>query len=391
MNTTTESASGSFWTVSVGLDVHKDTIAVALAWHDPITGELVVEDLGVIANRKNQVTRCAHGLSKRYGDNLNFVYEAGPCGFAVQRQLSALGFSCEVAAPTLIPKRRGDRVKTDRRDARELARLNLTGLLTPIWIPDIEQESLRDLVRCRMVLKDQLGRAKRRIRHFTLRRGVQPPRGSSAWSRTYRAWLMDLKLETPAAQKALRCHLDVLQDVERRLAELVRDLEREVNGSELKQPVDELRALRGIDTVTAVSLLAEAGDLRRFPTAGAFMSYLGLTPSEHSSGARRRTGSITKTGNSTLRRLLVESAWTYRFPPRETRHLQRKASEASPYARSRAWAAQTDLCDRYRKMVKQGKSTKTTTVAVARALAGYVWDIGSHAMNELQAPNANAA
>ena len=153
----------------------------------------------------------------------------------------------------------------------------------------------------------------------------------------------------------------------------------------MKPVVDELRSLRGIDKVIAVSLMAEAGDLRRFPTAGAFMSYLGLTPSEHSSGERRVTGSITKTGNSTLRRLMVESAWSYRFPPRETQHLQRKASQASPHAKDRAWAAQKHLCNCYRKMVARGKSTKTTTVAVARALAGYVWDISNHAMNELVA------
>ena len=377
-------------TVHVGLDVHKDTISVAVAWHVAVTGELRVEDVGVVSNRANQISRCARGLSRHYGESLHFVYEAGPCGFALHRQLSDMGLTCEVAAPTLIPRRRGDRVKTDRRDARELARLSLTGLLTPIWVPDPAQESMRELVRCRMVLKDQVGRAKRRIRHFTLRRNLHAPKGGSTWSQTYRAWLRDLKLETPAAQKALRCHLDVMEGLERRLVDTERDLGCEVDESPLKKLVDELRSLRGIDTVTAVSLLAEAGDLRRFPTAGAFMSYLGLTPSEHSSGGLRRTGGITKTGNSILRRLLVESAWTYRFPPRETKHLQRKAALASPYAKERAWAAQKDLCHRYRKMVERGKNTKTTTVAVARALAGYVWDIASNAMNQLRSASESA-
>lgn len=378
-------------TVHVGLDVHKDTVSVAVAWHVAVTGELRVEDIGVVSNRASQVSRCVQGLSRQYGESLHFAYEAGPCGFALHRQLSDMGRSCVVAAPTLIPRRSGDRVKTDRRDARELARLSLTGLLTPIWVPDPAQESMRDLVRCRMVLKDQVGRARRRIRHFTLRRNLQAPKGGSTWSQTYRAWIKDLKLETPAAQKALRCHLDVLEDLERRLGDAERDLAGEVDQSALKKLVDELRSLRGIDTIIAVSLLAEAGDLRRFPTAGAFMSYLGLTPSEHSSGGLRRTGGITKTGNSILRRLLVESAWTYRFPPRETKHLQRKASQASPYARQRAWAAQKDLCHRYRKMVERGKNTKTITVAVARGLAGYVWDIAGNAMNELQDASEIAA
>ncbi len=375
----------------VGLDVHKDTISVAVAWHVAVTGELRVDDVGVVSNRADQVARLASGLSRRYGDRLSFAYEAGPCGFALHRQLVTMGHGCTVAAPTLIPKRSGNRVKTDRRDARELARLSLTGLLTPIWIPDPEQESLRDLVRCRMVLKDQIGRARRRIRHFTLRRNLQPPQGGSTWTRTYRSWLKDLKLETPAAQKALRCHLDVLEDLERRFEDLERDLAREVDASELKTLVDELCALRGVGKVVAVSLLAEVGDLRRFPSAGAFMSYLGLTPSEHSSGGRRKTGGITKTGNSLLRRLMVESAWTYRFSPRETLHLQRKANLASRFARERAWAAQKDLCHRYRRMVERGKSTKTVAVAVARSLAGYVWDIGNHAMNQLEATNQTVA
>ena len=302
-----------------------------------------------------------------------------------------MGLACRIAAPTLIPRRSGDRVKTDRRDARELARMSLTGLLSPIWIPDPTQESLRDLARCRMTLKGQVSSAKSAyatscfpeacIRHGEAPRGtnaIASGSGISSWRR-------------PRAQIVLHCHVDVLEDLERRLVDVERDLAHEMDHSNLKLIVDDLRSLRGVDRVTAVTLLAEVGDLRRFPTAGAFMSYLGLTPSERSSGGLRRTGGITKMGNSILRRLLVESARTYRFPPRETKHLLRKGANASAFARDRSWAAQTDLCARYRKMAERGKGAKTITVAVARALAGYVWDIGRNAMDQLQAESAKAA
>lgn len=369
--------------VHVGMDVHKETIAAAVAWTDGETGELAVEELGIVSNRASQVDSLVVGLEKSFGRGLKFVYEAGPCGYALHRALTAMGHECCIAAPTMIPKRSGDRVKTDRRDARELARMSAFGLLTPIWVPDAAQESLRELARCRMSLKDMIGRERKRIQHFLLRRNLHPPKKVRAWSESHRSWLKDLELGNSGERIALRCHLDVMEDLERRLGAAERDLAHEVDVAERKFVIDELRALRGVDRIVAVALLAEVGDLRRFPSARCFMSYLGLTPSEHSSGGRRRTGAITKTGNSRLRRLLVESAWTYRHPARDTKHLQRKAADASRYARDRAWEAQKDLCRRYRDMVERGKNTKTINIAVARGLAGFVWDIGRNAMSRL--------
>ena len=368
-------------TVHVGLDVHKDTIAVAVAMQQEASTDLWVEACGIVANSPTAFAKQVDRLIDRHGRSLRFVYEAGPCGFALLRRLRDAGWSCDMVAPTSIPKQPGDRVKTDRRDARELARLSAAGYLEPLWIPDPEQEALRNLVRDRMDLKELIREQRQRIQHFLLRHERQYSR--TAWTKAHDAWLRDLKFDASADQVSLRTKLLIHDDLATRLTDLERDIDRELLTWPWMPVVASLRALRGVDRLTAVSLLVEIGDLRRFPSAPQFMAYLGLNPSEYSSGGKRRTGAITKTGNGTARRLLTESAWTYRHPARETKHLQRKAADASEYARGRAWDAQKRLCGRYKSMVGSGKQVKTVVTAIARELAGYIWDIASHEMQAI--------
>ncbi len=361
----------------VGLDVHKTTIAVAVAERGESTS-IRVEDRGEISNTTKAVSRLVERLKRDYGTNLHFVYEAGPCGFGLLRRLRTMGFQCDLVAPTSIPKRSGDRVKTDRRDARELARLSSMDYLEPLWVPDPAQEAIRDLVRLRMDLKEEVKRQRQRLSHFLLRQ--ERVWSATSYTMKHRSWMRDLKFEQRAHQLTLSGLLNALEDLERRQKEVEEDIVRETTTWKLGPLVGSLRALRGVDHLSAVTLLAELGDLRRFGSARHFMAYLGLVPSEHSSGGRRRRGAITKTGNRTARRLLVEGAWTYRFPARETMHMQRKSAEASTYAKDRSWAAQRRLCHRYHAMQRKGKNVKTVVTAIARELAGYVWDIACHDM-----------
>ncbi len=368
--------------VHAGLDVHKDTVAVAVAYRPHPSRPLSVEDRGTVANRPGALLKLIEGLRQEFGESVHAAYEAGACGFVIWRQLRDLGVSCEVAAPSLIPKKPGVRVKTDRRDARELARLSALGSLTPVWVPDAEQEAMRDLVRLRADLKGSIQKQRQQLNHFVLRHGHQWSR--TKWTRAHRSWLRDRKFSHPAQQIALASALDTVEQQEQRLSELERDIGAQCELWTLHPLVESLRALRGIDTLTAVTVAAEIGDLRRFRSAGQFMAYLGLTPSEFSSGSRRRTGAITRTGNGAVRRILTESAWTYRHPPRRTRHLQRKAQHASEYAVKRAWVAQKRLCGRYLALCRKGKSSKTVVTAIARELAGFIWDIGCHELRRLQ-------
>ena len=364
--------------VHVGLDVHKDSISIAVAMRSTEGATLDFADCGKVQNTPAAMKKKVHSLVASYGPDLHFIYEAGPCGYALLRRLRDGGWPCDLVAPTAIPKKPGDRVKTDRRDARALAQLSAAGYIEPLWVPDPAQEAFRNLIRDRTDVKELIRRQRQRIQHFLLRqeRNYQ----GAKWTDAHRSWLHDLKFDSSADQLSLRAKTDLLGDLDRRLTDLERDIDREMQLWPWTSVVNSLRALRGVDRLTAVALLAEIGDLRRFPTARQFMAYLGLTPSEYSSGSKRRTGAITKTGNGAVRRLLTESAWTYRFPARETRHLQHKAADASEYAKARAWDAQKRLCRRYRTMLEQGKQVKTVITAIARELAGYVWDIACHEM-----------
>ena len=391
MKLTSTELNGSPRSIYVGMDVHKETIALALAWQDPQRQTLHEMNLGVIANDTKSIRRRVQALRSEHDGTLCFVYEAGACGYTIYRQLQALDVFCSIIAPSMIPRRSGDRVKTDRRDAQQLARLHMAGLLTPIWIPDETEEGMRDLCRCRFNLKARTTQQKIRIQHFLLRHDLRYAGTKRKWTDAHRTWMKDLKLAPAATYITLHTELELLDALEHQLMACERDIQREITEYRLRPVVDDFRSVRGIDYISAVALLTEIGDMRRFPNAAAFMSFLGLTPSEHSSGERRQTGGITRTGAPLLRRLLIEAAWTYRFPPRETYHLRRKAADASPYARERAWSAQKALSAKYRKLGDRGEHHNVVVAAVARSLAGFLWDIGCHAMDAIEADRTSTA
>jgi transposase len=372
----------------VGLDVHKETIAVAVA--EPGRGEPIYR--GEIANTPTKVAKLIAKLSEVYeGGLLLFCYEAGPCGYGLYRQLIASGHDCEVVAPSQIPKKAGERIKTDRRDALKLARLLRGGDLTAVWVPDQEQERMRDLSRARDDLKAQERKARQQLNAFLLRHGYHWPKGKSRWTPAHEHWLAGLKLDDPWQQVVLQTYIDAERAAGERVAQLSDQLMRALPAWSLAPVVDSLVALRGIDKLAAIVLLAELGDISRFDSPRQLMAFLGLVPSEHSSGGRRRQGAITLTGNRHARRMLVESAWSYRFPARQTRHLKAKASNASAQAKQIAWKAQVRLCGRYRTLTRAGKNTKLVCVAIARELAGFLWDIVRQEMPRLaQTPAASA-
>jgi len=366
----------------VGLDVHKETIAIAVA--EPGRQKPVYE--GEIANTPKRVERKIQQLSERYGGGLlQFVYEAGPCGYGLYRQVLTSGHDVQVVAPSRIPKAPGERIKTDRRDALKLARLARSGDLTPVWVPDTEQEAMRDLTRARDDMKAQERKARQQLNAFVLRHGHHWPKGKSRWTQTHFNWLESLRFEHDWQQVVLQEYIEAVKAASRRVADLTVQMERALPQWSLAPVVEALVALRGIDKVAAMVLLAELGDISRFDSPRQLMGFLGLVPSEHSSGSTRRQGGITLTGNSHARRMLVESAWSYRFPARQTMHLKRKAAGAPEEAKAVAWQAQKRLCGRYRDLTRAGKNTKLVCVAVARELAGFIWDIVWRVMPAAQA------
>jgi transposase len=366
----------------IGLDVHKESIAVAVAR----AGREVPEFRGEIANRPQAVAKLVDRLSQEFeGELLQFCYEAGPCGYGLYRQLLELGQDCQVVAPSLIPKKPGERIKTDRRDAGKLAQSLRSGDLTAVWVPDEEQEAMRDLTRARDDLKAQERKARQQLNAFVLRHGHAWPSKRTRWTQAHYNWLESLKFAHDWQQVVLQEYMDAVRAASRRVTDLTAQMERVLPQWSLAPVVDSLVALRGIDKLVAMVLLAELGDLSHFDSPRQLMGYLGLVPSERSSGGRRRQGSITRTGNGHARRMLVESAWSYRFPARQTMHLKRKAKNASEEAKRIAWRAQKRLCGRYRTLLQAGKNTKQTTVAIARELVGFIWAIACHEMPKVQA------
>lgn len=354
----------------VGLDTHAETIAVAVA--DACGGE--ARYFGEIANRPAAVAKLVKQLS-RDGEVIAFCYEAGPCGYGLYRQLTALGHECEVVAPSLIPKKPGNRVRTDPRDAQQLARLHRAGELTPVWVPGPEQEAMRDLTRAREDLKSLERQAKQRLGAYLLRHGQVYQAGQKKWTQRYFRWLERVKFELPVQQIVFQEYVDTVIDLQGRVQALEREMERALPAWSLAPVVEALMALRGIDLVSAMTLLAELGDLTRFDAPRQLMSFLGLVPSEDSSGPHKRRFGITKTGNSHARRMLVEAAWSYRFPARKTAHLQRRARQTSAAVQAIAWQAQKRLCGRYRHLTGRGKRKVQVCVAVARELAAFIWAI----------------
>lgn len=366
----------------VGLDVHKETIAISVAE----SGRQEPSYEGEIANTPKRVERKIQQLSERYGGGLlHFVYEAGPCGYGLYRQLLASGHDVQVVAPSRVPKAPGERIKTDRRDALKLARLARSGDLTPVWVPDTEQEAMRDLTRARDDMKAQERKARQQLNAFVLRHGHHWPKGRTRWTQTHFNWLESLRFKHDWQQVVLQEYIDAVRAATRRVADITAQMERALPQWSLAPVVEALVALRGIDKLAAMVLMAELGDISRFDSPRQLMGFLGLVPSEHSSGSRRRQGAITLTGNSHARRMLVESAWSYRFPARQTGHLKRKAVHAPEEARAIAWKAQKRLCGRYRDLTRAGKNTKLVCVAVARELTGFIWDIVCRVMPGTQA------
>jgi transposase len=307
------------------------------------------------------------------GAKLRFCYEAGPCGYGIQRQLSAHGHECAVVAPSLIPKRAGDRVKTDRRDAASLARLHRAGELTAVWVPDAGHEAMRDLVRARLDAVHALRRARQQLSGFLLRHSCHY--GRPAWTKLHRRWLAGLKFEQTVHHIVLEDYIAAVEAAEARRDRLTAQIAAMLPEWTLAPVVAALQTMRGMALVNAATLTAELGDLSRFANPRQLMAYLGLVPSEHSSGANVRRGSLTKAGNSAARRLLIEAAWCYRFPARVSRELLLRQEEQPKPIREIAWTAQTRLCARYRKLARTGKPANVVTAAIARELAGFVWAI----------------
>src|SRR5262252_780962 len=353
----------------VGLDVHKDGIVVAVA-EGGLRGE--VREYGRIAHTPAAFRRLAGKLGQE-GVRLRFCYEAGPCGYGIQRQLSACGHECIVVAPSLIPKRAGDRVKTDRRDAASLAKLHRAGELTAVWVPDPGHEAMRDLMRARLDAVHALRRTRQQLSGFLLRQGCHY--GRPAWTKLHRRWLAGLKFEHPAHHIVLEDYIAAVEAAEVRRDRLTAQIEAMLPDWSLAPLVAALQTMRGIALVNAASLIAELGDLSRFANPRQLMAYLGLVPSEHSSGASVKRGGLTKAGNSAARRLLIEAAWTYRFPARVSRELRLRQEEQPRPIREIAWKGQLRLCARYRKLARSGKPANVVTAAIARELAGFVWAI----------------
>jgi len=366
----------------VGMDVHAATIAVAV-----VEGRGVPRSLGVIDNRPEAVRR----LIGRLGDpsTLRVCYEAGPTGYVLYWQLTQLGVHCEVVAPSLVPVKAGDRVKTDRRDAEKLARAYRSGDLTAVFVPSAEHEALRDLVRAREAAKKDQLRARHRLSKYLLRNGQYAPKGCRAWTLTYWRWMRSVRFEHASQELTL---LDYIGEVEHQSARVER-LDKAIDEAVVDAPehmkavIEALQSLRGIGKLTAVTLAVEVGTFRRFERATQLMAYTGMVPSESSSGAKRRQGAITKAGNNHLRRVLVEAGWHNRHRPHLSARQRAVNEHLDPAVVDIAWQAQLRLNARYRKLSARGKPPGKVVTAVARELVGFIWSIGTRA--ELAANNAS--
>jgi transposase len=362
-----------------GWDVHAQTIVVGIADVDqaPVFHSTMANDPGAIRKLVKQLTAG--------GQKLKVAYEAGPTGYPIHRQLTELGVDCIVVAPSLIPRKSGDRVKTDKRDALALTRLLRSGDLTPVWVPGPEDEALRDLVRARYDAQTDLIRAKHRLSKFLLRQGLRPPAGTRAWSAKYRAWLQKLAFTFTASRVVFDSYYAVIATAEDRVRLLERQLHDVTLNSRQAALVAALQALRGIGFLSAVTIAAEAIDLTRFPNAPSFMSFTGLVSSEYSSGQSRHQGGITHTGNSNIRHVLVQAAHNARRIPHRSYGQRQRQEGLPPDLIEMAWKAQTRLHLRYRHLAGRIGVPKAVT-AVARELAGFVWAIGQR-MNQ-EVPNA---
>lgn len=369
----------------IGLDVHKATISVAVAQGER-GGE--VRHWGTVPHRPDHVRKLAEKLSAS-GARLHFCYEAGPCGYGLYRQLVEMGHDCIVVAPSLIPVKAGDRVKTDRRDAMMLAKLHRAGELTAVWVPDVAHEAMRDLVRARATAMRVAGKARQHLQGFLLRHGRVYP-GKKGWTGAYRRWLALVRFTHPAQQIVLQDYIDAVADAEARVERLTGQIADLLPQWSLAPVVAAVQAMRGVGLIVAVTVVAEVGDFHRFDSPRQLMAYLGLTPSEHSSGASVRRGGITKAGSGLARRALIEGAWSYRMQPRVSVKLLARLEAVPQMVRDIAWKGQLRMCQRYRHLVAAGKAKVVVVTAIAREMLGFVWAIARAVTTPTAAPVAKA-
>jgi transposase len=357
----------------LGLDVHADTIAAAVA--EP-NGE--IRSLGIFPNRLESIRKLVKKLEP--ASSLRACYEAGPTGYVLYWQLSALGVDCQVVAPSLIPTKAGDRVKTDRRDAEKLARSHRSGDLTAVWVPDVAHEALRDLVRAREDAKQDQLRARQRLGKFLLRHGKRPEGSMKVWTGKYMEWLQrKVHFEIAALEATF---LDYVHEVSHQ-AERITELEKAIDTAiaaapeQIRAVIEALQALRGVAKITAVSVVAEVGSFSRFESPRSLMGYSGMVASEFTTGHRVRRGGITKTGNAHLRRVVGEAAWAYQRRPWVGGFLRKRQQGLEQEVKEIAWKAQTRLHSRYTKLTARAKNKNQTVIAVGRELLGFMWAIAT--------------
>jgi transposase len=354
----------------VAFDTSKLRNAVAIA-EAGRTGE--IRFLGEIENTAAATAKLVRKLAAKYG-RLTFCYEAGPTGYGLYRLIRSLGHECMVVAPSLIPKKPGDRVKTNRRDALDLVRQLRAGELTAVWVPDPRHEAMRDLTRARGAAVEDLRSKRQQVSGFLLRQGLHYA-GKKTWTKAHMNWLASQKLEHAEQRIAFEEMMLAVRQAQERIARLEQAIRAAVPDWSLAEVVTALMAMRGIDMISATAFLAEIGDLSRFQTPRELMAYLGLVPSEHSTGQTVKRGPITKAGNRRARRILVECSWSYRHPPRVGKKKQDKVTAAPPAVREIAWKAQNRLYTRYRALARKGKLKTVIVTAIARELAGFIWAV----------------
>lgn len=354
----------------VAFDTSKLRNAVAIA-EAGRSGE--VRFLGEIDNTGAATARLVRKLGAKYG-RLTFCYEAGPTGYELYRQIKSLGHACIVVAPSLIPKKPGDRVKTNRRDALSLVKLLRAGEVTAVWVPDPRHEAMRDLTRARGAAVEDLRSKRQQVTSFLLRQGLHYP-GKRTWTKAHMSWLASQKLDHPEQRIAFEEMLLAVRQAGERIERLEQAIRTAVPEWSLAEVVTALMAMRGIDLVAATTFLAEIGDLSRFQTPRELMAYLGLVPSEDSTGNTIKRGPITKAGNRRARSILVECSWSYQHPPRVGKKKQDKVAAAPRAVREIAWKAQCRLCARYRALIRKGKLKNVAVTAVARELAAFIWAV----------------
>lgn len=361
----------------VGLDVHADTIVVAVAEE---SGEPAVLDTV-------RTTQELLKLLRRLGTSstLQICYEAGPTGFVLQRELAAAGFECLVVAPSKVPAMPGDKVKTDRRDAQKLARFLRTGDLKSVWVPDTRTEALRDLSRCRSAVRDALHAARQMLGKFLLRHGFKFTEKAKKWGERHLTWIESRQFDQHAQQLVLQNYLNEVRREQCRLEELEDSLMKEADSWVRKPIVTALTSLRGVSTLTAIILCVELGDFARFDSARTLMGFVGLVPTEDSSGKRKSRGRITRAGNSHARHVLVEAAWSYRWVPRVGVEHRRRLAAVDKETENLAWRAQERLHKRYMHLAMKGKQAVKVVTAIARELLGFIWDIARRAERRLDA------